>query len=258
MSSIDKLFRKRIGFPEDEIITFEKLDRILENTAKTIPFENLCIMKKQVKDITLDYLTKKILIKNGGGVCYEINPILCYFLIENGFNVHLFRGRSYNLGAQEWSKAGRTHILIMLTFNEDKYVVDTGYGINLPLMPVPITGEIVSSMNGSFRIRRVTSNDGDLLFEYMLKGRDKDWVNGYIFDSTQPIKDHSELNEVQQIIIESPLSPFNKNHLVTRLTEQGNIVLTETSLTERNNGKVQKQEIDSTNFTKLAKQHFGI
>lgn len=42
MSNLNLLFRERIGFPINKNITFEDLDIILEKTAKTIPFENLC------------------------------------------------------------------------------------------------------------------------------------------------------------------------------------------------------------------------
>ena len=44
MSEMNALFRRRIGVPENKKITFEALDWILEQTARTIPFENLCII----------------------------------------------------------------------------------------------------------------------------------------------------------------------------------------------------------------------
>ncbi|MGJ7922261.1 arylamine N-acetyltransferase family protein [Neobacillus sp. LXY-4] len=258
MSSINKLFRNRISFPEDEVISFEKLDRILELTAKTIPFENLAIMNKRNKEITKEYLIEKILINNEGGVCYEINTMLYFFLLENSFNVELVRGRSYNIGAKSWSQAGRTHIIILLTHDGEKYVVDTGFGVNLPVKPVPLNGEVTSSSNGDFRISKVDSEDGDCLMELKLKYRDEDWVSGYIFDSTHYLKDETELNEVQQIIVENPYSPFNKSLLVTRLIDKGNLVLTETSFTQRIGGREYKEEIDGEKFNQLVKQHFGL
>ncbi|MFD0048953.1 hypothetical protein ACFVHQ_06450 [Actinomycetes bacterium NPDC127524] len=56
MSNLDTLFRRRIGFSEHEEITFEKLDLILEKTAKSIPFENLCIIGNRTADISKDHL----------------------------------------------------------------------------------------------------------------------------------------------------------------------------------------------------------
>jgi N-hydroxyarylamine O-acetyltransferase len=44
MNELNGLFRKRVGLPENEKITFETLELILEKTAATFPFENLCII----------------------------------------------------------------------------------------------------------------------------------------------------------------------------------------------------------------------
>lgn len=65
-----------------------------------------------------------------------------------------------------------------------------------------------------------------------------------------------ELNEIQTIISENPQSPFNKHPLITRLTNGGNITLTDTSFTQWDDGKVTKEEIDGTRFKELMKQHF--
>ncbi len=257
MTSINTLFRTRIGFPENERITFEKLDTILERAGKTIPFENLRIINNQSKAITKENLTEKILLNNEGGLCYELNTIFHHFLIENGFNVELARGRTFNFASNSWSQAGQTHILNLLSYNGQKYIIDSGFGGNLPLKPVPLSGATVTSTNGEFRTRQITSEDGDYLFELKLKHRDQDWVNGYIFHSTKKTTEEVDSNEVQQIIIESPFSPFNKSPLLTRLTDSGNIILTDKSLTERTNGQEQKTEINSENFKQLTKQHFG-
>jgi N-hydroxyarylamine O-acetyltransferase len=60
MIDINKLFRKRIGFPEEEKLTFETLDFVLEKTAMTIPFENLCLLNKNVRVIMIDPLIMDI------------------------------------------------------------------------------------------------------------------------------------------------------------------------------------------------------
>ncbi|OOP68592.1 arylamine N-acetyltransferase, partial [Heyndrickxia oleronia] len=81
MSNLNLLFRERIGFPINKNITFEDLDIILEKTAKTIPFENLCIMSKNTSELTKNNLINKILHKKQGGLCYDLNAILYLFLL---------------------------------------------------------------------------------------------------------------------------------------------------------------------------------
>lgn len=258
MSELNALFRKRIGIPKKEKITFEALNNVLEKTAKNIPFENLCIIENKTSDITKENLINKILVKKEGGLCYELNSIFYFFLIENSFNAVLTRGVIYENATQEYLILGRTHVTILITHEEQTYLIDTGFGGNLPLKPVPLTGETVTSNNGEFRVKKVKSEHGDYVLEMKLKNKDTAWKIGYAFDSKKLIDDVSEFNEIQKIIAEHQESPFNKNPLITLLTTEGNLTLTNTSFTQRIDGIVIKEEIDNVRFKELLKQHFGI
>jgi N-hydroxyarylamine O-acetyltransferase len=258
MSELNALFRKRIGFSEKEKITFEILDQVLEKTARTIPFENLCIIDNKTSDISKKNLVNKILVKKEGGLCYELNSIMYFFLIENRFNAVLVRGVVYKNTTQEYLTLGRTHVTILITHEDQTYLIDTGFGGNLPLKPVPLTEETLTSNNGEFRIKKVNCEHGDYVLEMKLKHKDTDWKIGYAFDSKELITDVSELNVIQTIIAEHQESPFNKNPLITKLTNGGNLSLTNTSYTHWDDGIVTKEKIDSVRFKKLLKQHFGI
>lgn len=128
----------------------------------------------------------------------------------------------------------------------------------MPLTPVPLTGETVASDNGEFRIRQVDSEHGDYVLEMKLKHKDADWRIGYAFDSKHPVTDVSEWNEIQRIIAEHEDSPFNKSPLITKITDQGNITLTNTSFTQWRDGVVTKEKIDDARFKELLKQYFGL
>jgi N-hydroxyarylamine O-acetyltransferase len=258
MSELNSLFRKRIGISEDEKITFETLDNILEKTAQNIPFENLCIIKNQTNNITKKNLMNKILLKKEGGLCYELNSIFYFFLIENGFNAVLARGVVYNNENQEFLTIGRTHVTILIIHEHQPYLIDTGFGSNLPLKPVPLSGETVTSNNGEFRIGKLETEHGDYVLQVKLKHKDTDWRIGYAFDSKRTITDISEFNEIQTIITEHEESSFNKNPLITRLTNEGSITLTDSSFTQWADGNLTKEKIDYDRFKELSKQHFGI
>lgn len=258
MNQLNSLFRKRIGIADNEMITYEKLDNILEKTAQNIPFENLCIINHKTKEISKDNLIQKMLIKNEGGLCYELNSLLYFFLIENHFNAVLSRGVVYENATQEFLTLGRTHVTILLTHQGETYLMDTGFGANLPLKPVPLTGEIVTSNNGDFRIEKMNTEHGDYVLTLKLKHKDTNWRIGYAFDSKKTITDVSDFNEVQTIITDHQDSPFNKNPLITRITNEGNITLTNTSFTQWVDGIVKKVEIDNERFKELTKEHFGM
>jgi len=258
MSQLNSLFRKRIGISEDEKITFETLDNILEKTAFNIPFENICIIENKTNDITKENLMNKILLKKEGGLCYELNSFLYLFLIENGFNAFLARGVVYNNENQRYQTHGRNHATILIIHDNQTYLIDTGFGTNLPLKPVPLTGETVTSNNGEFRIEKVNTELGDYVLHIKLKDKDTDWRIGYAFDSKRTISDLLELNEIQTAISEHPESPFNKSPLITRLTSEGSITLTDSSFTQWVDGRVTKENIDYARFKELSKQHFGL
>lgn len=258
MNSLNSRFRQRVGFPENDIVTFEKLDVLLKKTAKKIPFENLCIINKATISPTKENLAHKILERNEGGLCYELNPLLYYFLIENGWNPSLIRGIVYDHNKQRWNSIGKTHVAILIHHNGQLYILDTGFGGNLPLNPIPLNGERITSANGEFRARKTPTQHGDYIFEMKLKHKDEDWKTGYAFDSRETVHDLEELNEIQQIIEQHEDSAFNKAPLLTRLTDRGNITLTESSFTEWREGNIQRQPITQTDYKTLLKKHFGM
>ncbi|GMA65140.1 arylamine N-acetyltransferase [Alicyclobacillus fastidiosus] len=96
MDELNRLFRNRIGISNTDKITFEKLDLVLEKTARAIPFENLCVVGNRTAEITKENLVNKIMNHNEGGLCYELNSIFYLFLVENGFHAALVRGVIYD------------------------------------------------------------------------------------------------------------------------------------------------------------------
>jgi N-hydroxyarylamine O-acetyltransferase len=258
MSEFNFLFRNRIGIPQAEVITFQNLDMVLEKTAKSIPFENLCIIENRTKEITKENITSKILEQNEGGLCYELNSILYLFLSENGFSPSLVRGVTYNQMNQQWTATGNTHVVNLITHNGQVYLVDTGFGGFLPLKPVPLSGESVVSSNGEFRVDHVESEHGDYMLYMKLNRKDEDWKIGYAFNSKEEIQNITELNEVQRIIIEHPESAFNKKPLITKLTDKGNITLTDTSFTEWVDSSLNKEIIDEKRFNEIRNEYFNL
>lgn len=258
MSNINLLFRKRIGIPQNEVITFQNLDKVLEKTAKSIPFENLCIIENRTKEITRENLASKILKQHEGGLCYELNSILYFFLIENNLSPTLIRGVTYNHMQQQWSATGNTHVLNLITHNGQEYLVDTGFGGNLPLKPVPLSGETVASSNGEFRVDREDSEHGDYILYLKLNHKGEDWKIGYALNSKEKIQNINELNEVQKIIIDHPESAFNKKPLITKITDKGNITLTDTSFTQWVDSALKKEIVDETRFKEIRKEYFNL
>nr|WP_245831843.1 arylamine N-acetyltransferase [Oceanobacillus senegalensis] len=249
---INSLFRKRIGIPENEVITWSKLDYVLEKTAQALPFENLAVIENRRYKISKENLMNKILVNHEGGLCYELNPLFYLFLIENGFDAKLVRGSVYDNENKMFQRLGSTHVSILITLQENTYLIDTGFGANLPLKPVPLTGETVFSKNGEFRIKKTNNEYGDHILEMKLTDKHTDWAKGYAFYSNRPMADTSELAEIQSVIYDNENSPFNKSPLISIFTSNGRILLTNTHYTQWIDSVKQKEKIDKEEFEKLA------
>jgi N-hydroxyarylamine O-acetyltransferase len=151
---------------------------------------------------------------------------------------------------------GRTHATVLLMHENRMYLIDTGFGGNFPLMPSRYPEKWCPPPN--FRVKAVESEHGDYFFEMKLKQIDSDWRIGYAFHSKRPVSDVAKCNEIQTIIAKNEDSPFNKTPLITKLTDGGNITLTNSSFTQWENGQVTKSRIDDEMFTALLNRHFGM
>ncbi|MFK4340662.1 MULTISPECIES: arylamine N-acetyltransferase [unclassified Paenibacillus] len=259
MLNLNKLLCNRLGISWDNKLELEDLNTIIEKTAKTIPFENLSIINSSSSEITPENLLKKIIERNEGGLCYELNSLFYFFLSENGYNAKLIRCMRYDYTNRSWSAIGKTHVAIIINHNDKLYLVDVGFGGYSPLKIVPLNGDKVTSENGEFKVINVSSGYGDFIFCMKMRYKDTDWKIGYAFDSKNAIQDITELNEVQKLTVEHLGSNFNKRPIVTKFTDNGNLTLTDTSFTEWVNGEMKKTEIiDKEMFCSIAKHHFGL
>jgi len=257
MNNISRRFLGKVGFPDHERIAFHQLDALLEQTAKSIPFENLRIIANRTRPISMENLVDKVLVRKEGGLCYELNPLLHQILVEQGFHAVLTRGTVFNQTKGAYAATGSTHVAILLHHRDQTYLVDTGFGGNLPLKPVPLSGDVATSSNGSFKVSEVHTAYGDYVLEMKLKNKDDDWRIGYAFHSGQAVRDFSELNQIQSIIVEHPQSSFNKHPLLTKRTDRGSMTLTDSSFTQWINGTMTKESINHSVYKQYLRQYFG-
>lgn len=245
---IDNFF-KRIQYKGNNDITFEDIRILMNLFAKHVPFENVDIIEK--KDVTIDqtYLETKIIEKFRGGLCYELNPLFYYVLKELGFYVWMVSG---TVGSRESLLKG-THIAVILQKNDERYVIDVGFGSNLALQPLPFTGEFVSSVTGSYRIIKSDMYSDEYVYEKYVNDKR---VSKYIF-TLEPI-DESHINHVKDLITTHPKSSFNKSILLVKLTDDGHMTLTDETFTTVKNGNKHKRDINFMTMKQLSSDKFGI
>lgn len=261
MTELQKQFFSRLNIKEKESILFADLPKLLHAMAQTVPFENLDIIRGTAKEISKENLQEKILIHNRGGLCYELNPLIYYFLKDCGFDVHLVSGTVYNAAAATWA-VDSGHIATVLKHNHELYLIEVGFGSYLPLSPVPFSGETVHSVTGDYRVRKETTAKGNYILE-MRKNNEflditasDDWSIGYAFYIDEI--DETKVNDAQKVIIEHEKSPFNKVPLLVKLTQDGHASLTKESFTVTKHGKKSKETITEQQYSNLLHEIFGV
>ncbi len=257
MGEFNLLYRKRVGLDNDKNLQFEDLNEVLEKSALAFPFENLSIILNQRYKIDKESLTKKLLLEKRGGLCYELNPILYLFLKENGFKVKLTKATVFDNDKQEWVETGDTHIVIILNHEGNNYLLDIGFGVQVPLKPLLFSNGQVLAKTGEFELKKEDTKFGYFLLKMKLFHRDKEWKIGYAFNSSKECG-LKELNEIDEIIATSKASNFNKSKIIVKLFDFGHINLSEENLTIVKNGTISKVKIKKEEFASLAKKYFNI
>ncbi|MGI1806855.1 arylamine N-acetyltransferase family protein [Exiguobacterium sp. TDN 0502] len=235
---------RRIEFPL-ETITFDQLPRLLEAFAYHLPFENTTVLEKRVRPFNDDRFIETFLTEQRGGVCYDLNGLLHRVLQELNCPVRLVQATVYDQKSAAWSATGPTHVAII--WNET-HLLDTGFGVNLPLVPVPLSGETVHSASGSYRI-----STEDVL-EIQRTGQ-VEFVTGYKFDRETAITTN-DLSKMEQIIQQSDASPFNKGRLVAMRTPSGQKTLTERTLRIEDTTTTELPVAGPAQFEMLYQTHF--
>ncbi|MED2765808.1 arylamine N-acetyltransferase [Bacillus thuringiensis] len=267
MTDLQKHFFSRLQMSPKENIYFNDLHEILLQMGHMIPYENIDVMEGVFREISQTNLQEKLLINNRGGLCYELNSLLYYFLRDCGFDVYRVAGTVYDLSGNQW-KPDDGHVIIILKHGSQKYIVDGGFASHLPLYPVPFTGEIISSQTGNYRIRKQTTEKGTYLLE-IRKGQKGEtaqfldseptdtWRIGYAF--TLDKIDTNKIHAIQNTIVKHPESPFNKGYIICKLIENGHISLTKLNFTQTQKGQKSKQSITTEKeYQHILADAFGI
>ncbi|MED0963954.1 arylamine N-acetyltransferase family protein [Bacillus paramycoides] len=248
----DQLF-KRLNLEKRIEVKFDELNTILFAFAHTIPFENLDVIAGNTNKISMENLQEKILTSSRGGLCYELNTLFYYFLKDSGYDVQLALGTVYKNDINAWALEDG-HITIILNNDNVRYLIDVGIASLVPLVPVPFTGESVSSKNGSYRVRRKDTSKGNYVLERI--DVDGEWKVCHAFYNH--IIDELVVNEVQRRVIEDERSIFNKGPIAVKLSNAGHVSLTNTSLTEIIYGEKTKREVTEEQYRELLYTFFAI
>lgn len=150
-SDLEK-YLERIHFSGIPEMSMETLKKIHQLHPKHIPFENIDPYTGKVPSLNAGDVFKKLVVESRGGYCYEQNLLLSEVLKYLGFKVKLQLGRVV-WGRQENSVAAQTHLLLIVDFEDKKYVADCGFGTATLTSPIFLNEEDQQQTpNGIFKV----------------------------------------------------------------------------------------------------------
>lgn len=141
-------------------------------------FSSVGVLLQYSLPLDVPSLLKKIVVEKKGGYCFEHNRLFHAVLETLNYKVSAVLARVlYNKGV-DCPQSPRTHRLIILELEGQRYVVDVGFGANGPKTPVLLSEQPTKGPYGDEY--RVTQNPlGDYLLQVKKNG---EFFTLYSFD----------------------------------------------------------------------------
>jgi N-hydroxyarylamine O-acetyltransferase len=250
--NIEQYF-KRLQLPYNVAIDYldiEGLRQIQRNHLLNIPFENLDLHLGRELNLQTAVLFDKLIVKRRGGICYELNYLLCQFLKALGFSVSILGGCVLE-DIEGASLSDYDHLFLKVMIEKVEYLVDVGFGDNY-LGPLEFTtGKLQEDPKGVFTIERIGHNR----FQLYKISDSKEKV--YSFENTN--RELTEFYDRMNWITHSGQSIFTRNKFCSLEKLNGRISLKEDKLIETINDEKCVTEIgDMGLYLKYLEELFGI
>lgn len=188
------------------------LRNLQNNHLESIPFENLDIKRNVPITLNLDRFYEKVVNRNRGGFCYELNGLFKVLLDHLGYKTKYISCTVLKPDGTWTIPDSHAAIIVDL---DVPYLVDVGFG-DSARNPLPLTGEEKTDVSGTYKVFSKTDGAYDL----MLLEKEK-WVTKYRFFNEEKKLDDFEFGcHFHQT---SPKSIFTQGDIITIATPTGRI-----------------------------------
>ncbi|XP_068117702.1 arylamine N-acetyltransferase, pineal gland isozyme NAT-10-like isoform X2 [Hyperolius riggenbachi] len=179
---INKYF-SRVGYKRSSKASdLEALFEIMYRHVMTLPFENLSVHCREPISLNIEDIFEKVVMKQRGGWCSELNHLLFWVLKSMDYNVVMLATHVYQPHLDEYNPSA-THLLLKVTIDNKVYIVDGAFGSSSQIwQPLElISGKDQLQTPGIFRL---TENNGTWFLD---KIRRKQMVSDGSFSESELI-----------------------------------------------------------------------
>ena len=155
----------RIGLPTNlkKEATLETVNLLIKHHTKTIPFENIDVLLGRTINLDIDSIQTKLVDNKRGGYCFEQNLLFSSVLKEFGFKLSHLAGRiRWNAKSRE-TPAPRTHLFLLVTINNQDYIVDCG---GAPVLSAAMPFVLNTPFSTPHDVRRIEKVEIDNFTKY--------------------------------------------------------------------------------------------
>lgn len=198
----------RIGYDGPRTATLDSLSALHRLHPSAIAFENLNPLLGLPVLLDIGSLQRKLLHSGRGGYCFEHNQLLKTALETMGFEVTGLAARVV-WGRPDDTITLRTHMVLLITIDGERYLADVGFGGQTLTAPLPFR------LNQEFPTPHEPFRVIERAGEYLLQTKIQEaWRSLYRFD-LQP--QHSEDYQLANWFVSThPESQFVKTLRVAR------------------------------------------
>ena len=170
---------ERIGYDGPRARSVATLRRLRGLHPQSIQFENLDPLLGRPVRLDLASLQDKLIQNGRGGYCFEHNTLLAAVLRALGYTVKEATGR-VRWGVPPEVRMPRTHCLLIVEAEGERYLDDVGFGGNVLTGPLMLDArEAQTTPHEQFRL--VDEENGIVAQEALVGGQ---WLPTYAFDFT--------------------------------------------------------------------------
>ncbi len=214
--------------------TLNLLNKLQKYHLLNIPFENLDIHNQIPIKLNIDQFYEKIVVRNRGGFCYELNGLFYELLLLLGFNVKLISAKVYEKDNEYTPEYD--HCSIIVKIGNIEYLTDVGFG-EFIFRPLELQlREIQNDERGSFLIDYL--DNGYLRVNKIENGKS---TPQYIFKNVKrELDEYTGMCESHQA---NPKSHFMKKRLISLPIENGRITISGNTLKVTKNQSITTKEL---------------
>jgi N-hydroxyarylamine O-acetyltransferase len=210
------------------------LSALQKNHLLNVPFENLDIHYRIPIELKINNIYNKIVLKNRGGFCYELNGLFYELLKSLKFNAIRISARVYDDNGEYSPEFD--HFAIIVNLKDSEYIVDVGFG-DFVFEPLELVlNTVQNDPSGDYVIDKY--NDDYFRVNKLIKGQ---LVPEYIFKKTErTFIDFEDRCLYHQT---NPNSHFKKKRLISMLTRMGRMTISGNTLKVKENNVIKEKKL---------------